>query len=57
MEFGIFHEFPSLSAGSDAGSFAAAFDVVDGAETGAASASIGVWSMGVSEIVLPRPQV
>ena len=32
MEFGIFHEFPSLSGGSDADSFAAAFDVVDGAE-------------------------
>ena len=32
MEFGIFHECPSLSGGSDADSFAAAFDVVDGAE-------------------------
>jgi alkanesulfonate monooxygenase SsuD/methylene tetrahydromethanopterin reductase-like flavin-dependent oxidoreductase (luciferase family) len=32
MEFGIFHEFPSLSGGSDADSFAAAFDVVDAAE-------------------------
>ena len=32
MEFGIFHEFPSLTGGSDAESFAAAFDVVDGAE-------------------------
>src|ERR1700691_5386556 len=32
MEFGIFHEFPSLPGGSDADSFAAAFDVVDGAE-------------------------
>ena len=32
MEFGIFHEFPSLSGGSDADSFAAAFEVVDGAE-------------------------
>jgi len=32
MEFGIFHEFPSLSGGSDAEAFAAAFDVVDGAE-------------------------
>jgi alkanesulfonate monooxygenase SsuD/methylene tetrahydromethanopterin reductase-like flavin-dependent oxidoreductase (luciferase family) len=32
MEFGIFHEFPSSPGGSDADSFAAAFDVVDGAE-------------------------
>ena len=32
MEFGIFHEFPSLSGRTDAESFAAAFDVVDGAE-------------------------
>ena len=32
MEFGIFHEFPSLPDCSDADSFAAAFDVVDGAE-------------------------
>ena len=32
MEFGIFHEFPSLPGCSDAESFAAAFDVVDGAE-------------------------
>ena len=32
MEFGIFHEFPSLDGGSDADSFAAAFDVVDAAE-------------------------
>jgi alkanesulfonate monooxygenase SsuD/methylene tetrahydromethanopterin reductase-like flavin-dependent oxidoreductase (luciferase family) len=32
MEFGIFHEFPALSGGSDADSFAAAFDVVDAAE-------------------------
>jgi alkanesulfonate monooxygenase SsuD/methylene tetrahydromethanopterin reductase-like flavin-dependent oxidoreductase (luciferase family) len=32
MEFGIFHEFPSVPGGSDADSFKAAFDVVDGAE-------------------------
>jgi len=32
MEFGIFHEFPAAPGQSDADSFAAAFDVVDGAE-------------------------
>ncbi len=32
MEFGIFHEFPSLSVGSDADSFAAAYEVVDSTE-------------------------
>jgi alkanesulfonate monooxygenase SsuD/methylene tetrahydromethanopterin reductase-like flavin-dependent oxidoreductase (luciferase family) len=32
MEFGIFHEFPSLPDCSDADSFEAAFDIVDGAE-------------------------
>src|SRR3984957_2455083 len=32
MEFGIFHEFPSLPGCSDADSFAAAFEIVDGAE-------------------------
>jgi len=57
MEFGILHEIPSLSGGSDADSFAAAFDVVDGAEAGAASAPIGVWTMGMSGIILPCPQV
>lgn len=32
MEFGIFHEFPSLEGRSDAEAFAEAFDIVDGAE-------------------------
>ena len=32
MEFGLFHEFPSLPGRSDADAFAEAFDLVDGAE-------------------------
>jgi len=32
MEFGIFHEFPSLPGRPDADAFAEAFDIVDGAE-------------------------
>src|SRR3974377_933901 len=32
MEFGIFHEFPSLPGRPDADAFAEAFDVVEGAE-------------------------
>jgi alkanesulfonate monooxygenase SsuD/methylene tetrahydromethanopterin reductase-like flavin-dependent oxidoreductase (luciferase family) len=32
MEFGIFHEFPSLPNRPDAEAFAEAFDLVDGAE-------------------------
>ena len=32
MEFGVFHEFPSLEGRPDAEAFAEAFDVVDGAE-------------------------
>ncbi len=32
MEFGLFHEFPSLPGHSDADAFDAAFDLVDGAE-------------------------
>lgn len=32
MEFGVFHEFPSLTGRSDADAFEEAFDIVDGAE-------------------------
>jgi alkanesulfonate monooxygenase SsuD/methylene tetrahydromethanopterin reductase-like flavin-dependent oxidoreductase (luciferase family) len=32
MEFGIFHEFPSIAGRSDADAFAQAFELVDGAE-------------------------
>src|SRR5271165_7698417 len=32
MEFGIFHEFPSLAGRPDADAFAQAFELVDGAE-------------------------
>ena len=32
MEFGVFHEFPSLAGRPDAEAFAEAFDIVDGAE-------------------------
>ncbi len=32
MEFGVFHEFPSLTGRPDSEAFAEAFDVVDGAE-------------------------
>jgi alkanesulfonate monooxygenase SsuD/methylene tetrahydromethanopterin reductase-like flavin-dependent oxidoreductase (luciferase family) len=32
MEFGVFHEFPSLTGRPDAEAFAEAFDIVDGAE-------------------------
>jgi alkanesulfonate monooxygenase SsuD/methylene tetrahydromethanopterin reductase-like flavin-dependent oxidoreductase (luciferase family) len=32
MEFGVFHEFPSLTGRPDAEAFAEAFDLVDGAE-------------------------
>ena len=32
MEFGVFHEFPSLAGRPDSDAFAEAFDIVDGAE-------------------------
>jgi alkanesulfonate monooxygenase SsuD/methylene tetrahydromethanopterin reductase-like flavin-dependent oxidoreductase (luciferase family) len=32
MEFGIFHEFPSLAGRPDSDAFAEAFEIVDGAE-------------------------
>lgn len=34
MEFGVFHEFPSLSGSPDSAAFADAFDLVDAAERG-----------------------